>query len=186
MKSGYRTPLCPICEHRTGLSDDQDGSVIVLRVGCRKRSNKSGRPYFHPEAFDDDNDEKAYHFYCLQTVGFDFADANEYDDPMRCVFCRGTLEREPIYFEMELGRFDLDEDARLIWIPEREGRKICRIYACYDCVFDTMGEGRNNTARQRLGMELEAETTEIDYSSIGGSSARAFKSRRPPPRRLTG
>lgn len=185
---GDLTPLCPICEHRVEIIGDRDVmDTIILRVGCQKISPKHGKGYFQPDEFDDGEEEKAFHFHCLQTVGFDFADGNDYDDPMRCVFCSDSLRDEGIYYEMELGGFTLDDDARIIWVPVRDGKnRVCRIYACWDCVFVTMSEGHDNTGRRRLGMDEVEETTEIDYSDIPSwpsDKPRSFKSRRPPPRR---
>lgn len=163
MRSVSRTPICPICEQRTGV----DSRLILLRVGCRKISSKPNRgEYFHPDEFEDGDNEKIYHLYCMQTVGFDFADANEYNNPMRCVFCEDILSDEPIYYELEVGSFDL-YDSKTIWVPSKDGdSNVCRVYSCWGCMHETMSEGRENTARIRLGMDEIEETTEIEYGKV--------------------
>ena len=180
--------FCSICKEPVELINTGDDGgylgIIVLRVGCRKISSKHGKGFFQPDEYDDGDEEKIFHFHCLQTIGFDFADAGDYDDLMKCVFCDSGLYREAMYYEMELGRFDLGDEGIIVWIPDRnDDRIIQRTYACWDCVFDTMGEGHTDTARYRLGMIPLGETSKIDYSEIEKNPKRSFKSRRTPPKR---
>ena len=148
-------PACSICKEEYA-TDEKPYPVIALRVGCRKISEKHKKSYFHPDTFDDDEEEKLFHLHCLRTVGFDFADAADYRNSMRCVFCGCTLWEEALYFELELGHFVVKSE--LIWIPQRDKSQIIRrIYSCWDCIFDTLGEGDPHLARFRLGIEAEAD-----------------------------
>ena len=158
------TPGCEICEQPTDLSNIPD--IIVLRVGSRKISQKHGRPYFHPEDFDDREEERYFHLHCLCAIGFDFSDAEDYRTSTRCVFCNHHLLDDAFHYELELGRFFIDSNAELDWKMARERGRACRTYACHDCVFSSMSEGHENTGRSRLGMELVEEAREIDFSAL--------------------
>ncbi len=160
-------PSCIICSKSFDdpLIDEFNNDIIILRVGCEKISPKHGRAYFHPDVFDDNEEEKIFHLHCLKTIGFDFSYADDYFNPTNCVFCNDTLKNEVMFCELELGRFT--KSAQHIWIPQKDkNRKVRRVYSCWDCVFDNMGEGCVNTARTRLGMEELEQNDEIDYSPI--------------------
>ena len=137
-------PICSVCN-----VDEYNNDFIILRLGNTRISPKHKQSYFHPDTFDDGDKEKIFHLHCLQTLDFDFAYAYNYDDPEYCVFCNDLLNNEVMYFELELGRFDINS----YWIPERHKQKIYRLYACWDCIFDGIGEGCADIARKRLGLK---------------------------------
>lgn len=134
-----------------------------MQVGAKTRSEKSGRWYFNPEKFDDNEDVKWFHMHCMQTT-FDFTNApDDPDDDRNCMFCGGPLASEALYYEFALGRFFADKKDT-IWTPtfhqSRGVRKTVRSYACHDCVFEGLGEGNGEMARYILGMDALPEDDE--------------------------
>jgi hypothetical protein len=149
------TPKCLFCDNQIGSYE-----AIALQVGSKKRSEKSGRWYFNPEQFDDDEEVKWFHLHCMQQV-FDFSNApDDPDDDRDCIFCGAPLDREVMYFEFQLGRFVVEGNDTIF--EHKSHRvfgidKIVRSYGCYDCVFEGLGEGDTELARCILGMELTPE-----------------------------
>jgi hypothetical protein len=154
------SPACLFCDHQIGLDTD----AIALRVGAKTRSSKSGRWFFNPERFDDNDDVKWFHFHCLQQT-FDFLNApDDPDEDRNCMFCGGPLAHEVLYYELALGRFLVD-GRDTIWTPTiykaRGIKKTVRSYACHDCVFEGLGEGDSAAARYILGMDTAPDEPEI-------------------------
>lgn len=152
---------CSICRQPTIAYE----KMLLIRVGCHKISQKHGGKYFHPDTFDDGAEEKIFHLHCIQNTEMDLSDAEdvieEGEESNICVFCRDSLGSQALFFELELGQFD--EYKR--WEEDNaQGGYIFRVYGCWDCIFDGIGEGSAELARPRLGMPALAKT--IDYSGL--------------------
>jgi hypothetical protein len=146
------TPICLFCDLQIGLDCD----TIALQVGVKKKSEKSGRWYFMPELFDDNEEVKWFHFHCLQQT-FDFSNApNDPDDDRHCIFCEAPLCEELLYYEFALGTFGIEGADTVFEHTGHQVRgvtKTVRSYACHDCVFEGLGEGNAEMSRYILGME---------------------------------
>lgn len=154
------TPACLYCDHQIGFDND----VVALQVGSKKKSEKSGRWYFHPEPFDDNAEVKWFHFHCLQST-FDFTNApDDPEDDRQCMFCGAPLIEELMYYEFQLGKFVI-EGADTVF--EHQGHRVrgvnktVRSYGCHDCVFEGLGEGDAEAARYVLGMDPDPEPEPI-------------------------
>lgn len=141
---GDRLYHCGICGEP--LDDDRD--IIVLRIGTIKKSPKHGGWYFHPKAYEDGRIVRLFCFHCMMAVGFEFADSEDQDGPDECAFCPEDLVGEERCFEMELGEF-IGKIRR--WRVHGQG-KAARLWCCWDCVENTLGEGNNHTFRKRAGL----------------------------------
>lgn len=149
------SPFCEVCGRQTGVDTDS----ILLRVGRRQQSKKHGGFYFHPDLFEDRRDVRWFHLHCLQSL-FDFADANDYDDPDTCVFCPEDLVGEPQCYEMELGQFKIHKPDT-VWTPQiDETGQVIRIYACLECVEMGIGEQEDEMVWERLGKTLASPIIE--------------------------
>ena len=150
---GDDTPLCAYCEQQISF----EYRAVAIKVGCSKIGMKSRVSYFHPEQFEDGQDEKWMHMYCMETAfERDALDMfhkvpHQYDRDW-CLFCPEHVLDEPLYFEVELGKFMVGQDGTA-WVPARDRQdRVARFYCCFDCMFTQLGEGNEETASYRIGM----------------------------------
>ena len=182
-------PDVPIRNYRCGYCEEEinlDEEIVLLRVGTFKQSEKHGRMYFQPKLFPDGALLKTFHFYCLMTCGFEFAEAEKCEDASDCAFCPEDLVGEERSFEMELGQFvEVKQDT--MWAPTVTevpggGREVARLCACWDCVELTLGEGDIHAFRRRVGLPPLADQRKWINEGIPKKVDRRPPARRPPRR----
>jgi hypothetical protein len=184
-------PRCKFCGERFRSGQE----AICLRMGGHGVSEKSGRTFFDPVPYDDNDEHKWFHMSCW-LEHFDMSEAEETkEDLFTCVFCPEDLEGESFFYEIELNLFDKDRDG-LFSIPKKdlETGLVPRCYACKECIFDGIGEGNSTKACEILALEEDEddlgrqveESAQFD-SDLSAAQKIKNKTRKidigPPPRR---
>ena len=165
-----REPECPICHRRIYLGSE----VISLRVGCKKLSEKPGRGHcFYPESFDDDEEEKHFHFDCFSDV-FELSEAEGVQD-FHCCFCNADLDEEPYFCEFGLAKIQRDQEGFFAeWKRDALDGSAVLSHICWECAFDGMEKA--GSAKLILGMVDDEEFNQLqEQDEEVRESKRRFK-----------